>query len=159
MKKEEEQCWIGLKWPPSELMLIWKISSPIWKKKTISFSNFWKRIFYPLIFLLIFTRVSTSSKSQQKLEIFIGQPKSRQKLAISRQGQQFFQLPQSGLPEILLLKRGERFFSIRQFFFLLFWSFVLIYSSQNSWYISPTKSFRQKIYAPQSYEHLTIKII
>ena len=44
-------------------------------------------------------RVSTSSKCQQKVEIFIGQPKSEQKSAISSQGQQFLQLSQKGTPK------------------------------------------------------------
>ena len=44
-------------------------------------------------------RVSTSSKCQQKVEIFIGQPKSQQKSAISSQGQQFLQLSQKAIPK------------------------------------------------------------
>ena len=46
-----------------------------------------------------FLPVAKVSKCQQKVEIILGQLKSQQKSAISRQGQQFLQISQKGIHE------------------------------------------------------------
>ena len=55
------------------------------------------KVFFKVNLTLLSIQGCTSSKCQQKVEIFIGQPKSQQKSAISSEGQQFLQLSQKAI--------------------------------------------------------------